>query len=244
MPPSSPPGRPARPRTARPGPTQPAAAPQRSSPRIRRAMTDGDPDGTADLQGPHRGPHLTRAGHPPAGLDHRADSPPAQQGHQTAPRQGTSRSKSGLSSARPPASRQSLPPTGQPPLSSRPSKFHQAGATRPCIPTSSPPNTARASAVRGDLRLLLNAPGAGGGGRAGDDATSKPGGWNRFHLTESDLDTTVERLRDVGGHLRSGVVDGQGGRQALVAGHRIAYRGQGWGRPLVLVLGTRRSSAP
>lgn len=69
---------------------------------------------------------------------------------------------------------------------------------------------------RGDLRLLLNEPGAGGAGRAGDDATPAPGGWNRFQLLESDLDATVQRLRDAGAHFRSGIVDGQGGRQALV----------------------------
>lgn len=70
---------------------------------------------------------------------------------------------------------------------------------------------------RGDLRLLLNAPGAGGAGRASDGATPEPGGWNRFQLTETDLDTTVQRLRDTGTQFRSGIVDGQGGRQALVA---------------------------
>lgn len=70
---------------------------------------------------------------------------------------------------------------------------------------------------RGDLRLMLNAPGAGGAGRAGDDALPEPGGWNRFQLTETDLDATVERLREAGAQFRSGIVDGQGGRQALVA---------------------------
>lgn len=69
---------------------------------------------------------------------------------------------------------------------------------------------------RGDLRLLLNAPGAGGAGRAGDNAAPEPGGWNRFQLTETDLDATVERLRDAGAKFRSGIVEGQGGRQALV----------------------------
>lgn len=70
---------------------------------------------------------------------------------------------------------------------------------------------------RGDLRLLLNAPGAGGAGTAGDDAAPEPGGWNRFQVTESDLDATVQRLREAGARFRSGIVEGQGGRQALVA---------------------------
>jgi catechol 2,3-dioxygenase-like lactoylglutathione lyase family enzyme len=69
---------------------------------------------------------------------------------------------------------------------------------------------------RGDLRLLLNAPGAGGAGRAGDDDTPEPGGWNRFQLTETDLDATLELLRGAGAQFRSGIVEGQGGRQALV----------------------------
>lgn len=70
---------------------------------------------------------------------------------------------------------------------------------------------------RGDLRLLLNAPGAGGAGRAGDEATPEPGGWNRFQLTEADLDVTVQRLREAGARFLSGIVQGRGGRQALVA---------------------------
>lgn len=69
---------------------------------------------------------------------------------------------------------------------------------------------------RGEFRLLLNLPGAGGAGRAGDDATPEPGGWNRFQLSDTDLDATVERLRDAGAQFRSGIVDGRGGRQALV----------------------------
>lgn len=72
---------------------------------------------------------------------------------------------------------------------------------------------------RGNLQLLLNAPGAGGAGRAGTEGTSapEPGGWNRFQLTVSDLDEVVTRLREAGIALRSDVVSGKGGRQALVA---------------------------
>lgn len=68
---------------------------------------------------------------------------------------------------------------------------------------------------RGDLRLLLNAPGAGGAGTAG--GTPEPGGWNRFQLTVDNLDDIVARLEQAGASMRSGIVDGQGGRQALVA---------------------------
>lgn len=69
---------------------------------------------------------------------------------------------------------------------------------------------------RADLRLLLNAPGAGGAGRAGDDSNPESGGWNRFQLTVTDLDLTVQRLGESGAQFRSGIVEGQGGRQALV----------------------------
>ena len=37
-----------------------------------------------------------------------------------------------------------------------------------------------AALSRGDLRLFLNAPGAGGAGQAG--GKPEPGGWNRFQL--------------------------------------------------------------
>ncbi|MEX2625290.1 MAG: VOC family protein [Ilumatobacteraceae bacterium] len=66
----------------------------------------------------------------------------------------------------------------------------------------------------GELRLLLNAPGAGGAGTAG--GTPEPGGWNRFQLTVTDLDATFGRLEAAGAALRSGIVQGNGGRQVLV----------------------------
>lgn len=70
----------------------------------------------------------------------------------------------------------------------------------------------------GDLRLMLNEPGAGGAGRAGAGArTPEPGGWNRFQIVVEDLDQVVEQLRRAGVDLRSDIVDGKGGRQALVA---------------------------
>jgi len=67
---------------------------------------------------------------------------------------------------------------------------------------------------RGGLRLLLNAPGAGGGGRAGDDPA--PGGWNRIQLQVDDLQATVDALRDAGVRFRTSVIEGRGGRQVLL----------------------------
>jgi catechol 2,3-dioxygenase-like lactoylglutathione lyase family enzyme len=71
---------------------------------------------------------------------------------------------------------------------------------------------------RGDLRLVLTAPGGGpGGGQAMPDGTlPAPGGWNRFSLEVNDLDEVVERLRSRGAHFRNDVVTGVGGKQILL----------------------------
>lgn len=71
---------------------------------------------------------------------------------------------------------------------------------------------------RGDLRLLLSAPsGVGGGGQAMPDGTRPaPGGWNRFSLEVSDLESTVQTLRSDGVHLRNDIVTGVGGKQVLL----------------------------
>jgi catechol 2,3-dioxygenase-like lactoylglutathione lyase family enzyme len=71
---------------------------------------------------------------------------------------------------------------------------------------------------RGDLRLVLSAPGGGpGGGQAMPDGTlPSPGGWNRFSVEVDDLDGQVERLRSAGARFRNEVVTGVGGRQVLV----------------------------
>jgi catechol 2,3-dioxygenase-like lactoylglutathione lyase family enzyme len=71
---------------------------------------------------------------------------------------------------------------------------------------------------RGDLRLVLTAPGGGpGGGRAMPDGRMpEPGGWNRFQLEVADLEELVDRLRGSGARFRNDVVVGVGGRQILV----------------------------
>ena len=71
-----------------------------------------------------------------------------------------------------------------------------------------------AALSRGDLRLLINAPGAGGAGTAGGQP--EPGGWNRFQVEVDDLDSLVQRLQSEGAHFRGEIVDGNGGRQVLV----------------------------
>jgi len=71
---------------------------------------------------------------------------------------------------------------------------------------------------RGELRLLLNSPGGGGGAgqTLADGARPEPGGWNRFQLEVDDLDEVVAGVRKAGAELRGDVIIGRGGRQALV----------------------------
>jgi catechol 2,3-dioxygenase-like lactoylglutathione lyase family enzyme len=70
---------------------------------------------------------------------------------------------------------------------------------------------------RGDLRLLLNQPGAGGAGQSMPDGRSpEPGGWNRFQIEVSDLEREVEALREAGASFRNDIVTGQGGSQILL----------------------------
>jgi catechol 2,3-dioxygenase-like lactoylglutathione lyase family enzyme len=71
---------------------------------------------------------------------------------------------------------------------------------------------------RGDLRLVLSAPGGGpGGGQAMPDGTvPTPGGWNRFSIEVDDLDALVAELRGHGARFRNDIVDGVGGRQILL----------------------------
>jgi catechol 2,3-dioxygenase-like lactoylglutathione lyase family enzyme len=71
---------------------------------------------------------------------------------------------------------------------------------------------------RGELRLLLNTPGGGGG--AGqpmpDGRTPEPGGWNRFQLEVNDLAEVVATLREAGASFRNDIVTGVGGKQILL----------------------------
>lgn len=72
--------------------------------------------------------------------------------------------------------------------------------------------------TRGDLRLVLSAPGGGpGGGQATPDGrVPEPGGWNRFALEVVDLAGLVETLRQAGARFRGDIVRGVGGDQILL----------------------------
>ena len=80
------------------------------------------------------------------------------------------------------------------------------------------PAPAFAMLSRGDLRLVLSAPGGGpGGGAAMPDGTlPSPGGWNRFQLEVADLESLVSQLQGAGARFRNEIVTGVGGKQILV----------------------------
>jgi catechol 2,3-dioxygenase-like lactoylglutathione lyase family enzyme len=74
-----------------------------------------------------------------------------------------------------------------------------------------------AALSRGELRLLLNRPGAGGAGQSMPGGqTPAPGGWNRVQIEVEDIEATVARLQAAGAHFRNEVVTGNGGKQTLV----------------------------
>ena len=70
---------------------------------------------------------------------------------------------------------------------------------------------------RDELRLLLNAPGAGGGGQGDGTHPPEPGGWNRISLSVTDVREEAARLEQSGVTLRSPVIEGNAGDQVLVA---------------------------
>jgi catechol 2,3-dioxygenase-like lactoylglutathione lyase family enzyme len=80
------------------------------------------------------------------------------------------------------------------------------------------PAPAFAMLSRGDLRLLLNAPGGGGGAAQPmpDGRVPEPGGWNRIQIEVADLAQDVEALREAGARFRNEIVSGMGGKQILL----------------------------
>src|ERR671918_2425408 len=70
---------------------------------------------------------------------------------------------------------------------------------------------------RGNLRLLLNRPGAGGAGQPMPDGRRpEPGGWNRFQIEVADLQREVATLRAAGASFRGEIVTGRAGSQILL----------------------------
>ena len=70
---------------------------------------------------------------------------------------------------------------------------------------------------RGDLRLLLNVPGAGGAGQPMPDGRGpEPGGWNRIQLEVDDLADEVEAIRDAGARFRTEIVEGRAANRSCL----------------------------
>ena len=80
------------------------------------------------------------------------------------------------------------------------------------------PGPGFAALSRGDLQLLVNKTGGGGGAGQSmpDGQAPAPGGWNRIQLGVEDLEATVAELRQSGARFRNEIVTGNGGRQILV----------------------------
>lgn len=74
-----------------------------------------------------------------------------------------------------------------------------------------------AALSKGDLKLYLNQPGAGGAGQTmPDGAVPSPGGWNRIQLQVDDLERLVAKLKRENASFRNDIVQGQGGKQILL----------------------------
>ena len=74
-----------------------------------------------------------------------------------------------------------------------------------------------AALSKGDLKLFLNQPGAGGAGQSmPDGAVPVPGGWNRIQFEVKDLEALVERLKKDKATFRNEIVNGIGGKQILL----------------------------
>lgn len=80
------------------------------------------------------------------------------------------------------------------------------------------PGPGFARIVRGDLALLLNSPGGGGGAGQSmpDGRRPEPGGWNRIQIEVEDLAALVDTLRRAGAQFRNELVTGNGGKQILL----------------------------
>lgn len=70
---------------------------------------------------------------------------------------------------------------------------------------------------KGNIRLLLNEPGAGGAGQSMPDGSApQPGGWNRMQLQTPDIQATIDFLKSRNVKFRSELIVGNGGKQILV----------------------------
>lgn len=71
--------------------------------------------------------------------------------------------------------------------------------------------------AKGNIRLLLNEPGAGGAGQSMPDGTMPtPGSWNRIQLQTSDIQSAIDELKSRNVRFRNELVVGNGGKQILL----------------------------
>ena len=74
-----------------------------------------------------------------------------------------------------------------------------------------------AALSKGELKLYLNQPGAGGAGQTMPDGTvPAPGGWNRIQFEVTDLEAFVKKLKKEKATFRNEIVNGVGGKQILL----------------------------
>ena len=69
---------------------------------------------------------------------------------------------------------------------------------------------------RGDLVLWLAGPKSSAARAMPDGRRPEPGGWNRFVVEESDLESRVAELKRAGQRFRNEIVVGPGGKQILL----------------------------
>lgn len=74
-----------------------------------------------------------------------------------------------------------------------------------------------AAVSRDGVRLLLSGEGSSGKRPLPDGRHQVPGGWNRIHLTVTNLEAEVKRLRAAGVPFRTNeIVSGPGGAQVII----------------------------
>jgi predicted enzyme related to lactoylglutathione lyase len=79
------------------------------------------------------------------------------------------------------------------------------------------PGPGFAALERDGVMLYLNVPGGGGGaGQAVDGVMPRPGGWNRIQIEVDSLDDMLSGLAEAGVRVRGEIIEGMGGRQALI----------------------------
>lgn len=70
---------------------------------------------------------------------------------------------------------------------------------------------------KGNLRLFLNEPGAGGAGQSmPDGSVPAPGGWNRLQLQTRNIESLVEQLKARKAMFRNELVTANAGKQILL----------------------------